>query len=134
MVNVSRETLAGFQLCFSYGCGAAVLFYGDDKSPPRLRYAGTFLGEAGEALTVTLPDEPQEPVALLFLGEYLICTVRDIPYRGRHYAFSKNVVFDADKDLSLLTAQISALVHEAIIANANHNPSDYAGTIPVGVQ
>jgi hypothetical protein len=81
-------------------------------------------------LSVTVPDQPSATIARIYLGSCLMCTVTE--HRGEwQYLISGHLVINGDQ--TLLQAQLSALVHEAIAAKANHNPSDYAGIIPTGV-
>lgn len=123
------------RMVFSQGFGAAGLFRGDDKHAPRLYVPSTFLEEHSMALSVGVsagvPDQPMDFLATVHLGSALLCVVRETTPGEWTYQFPESRKLNGD--LSLLTAQISAMVHEAIEAKARYNPTNYAGTIPLGV-
>ena len=122
-------------LSFSVGFGQAVFFPGSEKHPPRFRNSDVFLCEGGEALSVAIPPDGyyHDCIAIVYLGGKRICTVTDDPKYGRRYIFIESVTEQLTGDNSLLLAQVSAMVHEAIAAKTTHKLSDFAGIIPTGV-
>lgn len=129
MADAPSAPIPKGELAFSYGFGSAVLFHGNDQRRPRL--ALKFNG-SGLALSVVVPDQPHDDVASVYLGIERICSVRT-DGSTRRYILEPRVEAVLLNKPSYLIAQLSTLVNEAILAKAIHNPTDYAGTVPLGV-